>query len=120
MYFLVNSPAVFETFWTKNDERITTVERDQNINHPSLIIKNVSPDDAGEYRLTAINAVGSSTSDVIVLGILLIDITILTSQLNLELFRFIWSASVDLNNVFTTLKGAWSNTIFMFLVFTML
>lgn len=35
---------------------------------PSLTIRKVSPDDAGDYRLTARNAVGSSTSDAIVLG----------------------------------------------------
>lgn len=98
MYFLDNSPDVLETFWTKNDERINNIERDRNINYPSLIIRNVSPDDAGEYRLTAINAVGSS--DVIVLGILVIDIRIYFSYLYLE-FHFNWSASVVTSDVFS-------------------
>lgn len=77
LYFLDNSPEVHETFWTKNDERINTKGSggkvlEMSIKYPALIIRNVSTDDAGEYRLTAINAIGSSTSDVIVLGILVI------------------------------------------------
>lgn len=77
VYFLDNSPDVLETFWTKNNERLNTEESggklsEMRIDNPSLTIRNVSPDDAGEYRLTAINAIGSTTSDVIVLGILVI------------------------------------------------
>lgn len=40
--------------------------------NPSLTITNVGADDAGEYKVTAVNAVGSTTSEVIVLGILVI------------------------------------------------
>lgn len=65
-----DSPGFLECFWTKNDEKIhVDTTRTEN---PSLTITNVGPDDAGEYRLTAINAAGSSTSDVITLGILAI------------------------------------------------
>lgn len=73
-----NSPGILECFWTKNNEKIhvdtTRTENsgkllEVNFDNPSMTIKNVSPDDAGEYRLTAINAVGASTSDVIALGI---------------------------------------------------
>lgn len=65
-----DSPGFLECFWTKNDEKIhVDTTRTEN---PSLTITNVGPDDAGEYRLTAINAAGSSTSGVIALGILAI------------------------------------------------
>lgn len=69
-----NSPGILETFWTKNDEKIQTEEGDgklseMNTDNLSLTIRNVSPDDAGNYQLTATNAVGSTKSEVIVLGI---------------------------------------------------
>lgn len=66
-----DSPGILEIFWTRNDERVKYEESDGKlfIDSPTLTIKNVSPDDAGEYQLTATNAVGSSSSDVIVLGI---------------------------------------------------
>lgn len=69
-----DSPRILETFWTKNVKTIDLEGSsrkclEENIGSLSLTIKNVSPDDAGEYRLTAINAVGLSTSEVIVLGI---------------------------------------------------
>lgn len=71
-----NSPAILETFWTKNGEKISfdTEENcgkllEANTDNPSLTIRNVSFGDAGKYQLTAINAVGSSASDVIALGI---------------------------------------------------
>lgn len=77
MYVYDDSPGIFENFWTKNEKKINpeksggTLSEISNEN-PSLTIRNVSPDDAGEYRLTATNAVGSSTSDAIVLGILVV------------------------------------------------
>lgn len=66
-----DSPGILEIFWARNDERVKYEESDGKlfIDSPTLTIKNVSPDDAGEYQLTATNAVGSSSSDVIVLGI---------------------------------------------------
>lgn len=79
MYFYDDSPDILETltFWTKNEKKINpekSVGKLSEISNenPSLTIRNVSPDDAGEYRLTATNAVGSSTSEVIVLGNLVV------------------------------------------------
>lgn len=81
MYFYDDSPGILETFWTKNEKKIDPEKSGGKLSEisndtPSLTIRNVSPDDAGEYRLTATNAVGSSTSDVIVLGILVVYIVI--------------------------------------------
>lgn len=81
MYFYDDSPGILETFWTKNEMKINPEKSGGKLSEissdtPSLTIRNVSPDDAGEYRLTATNAVGSSTSDVIVLGILVVYIVI--------------------------------------------
>lgn len=77
VYFFYDSPGIVETFWTKDNKKINTEEiggklsEISNTDNLSLVITNVSPDDAGEYKLTAINAVGSSSSDAIVLGILI-------------------------------------------------
>lgn len=69
-----DSPDIQDVFWTKNGEkidskgsggRLSDVTTDDN---PSLTIREVCPYDAGHYRLTAVNAVGL-TSDEIVLGI---------------------------------------------------
>lgn len=75
IYFYDDSPGIFETFWTKNDKKINPEESgkvlsEMTTHNPSLTIRNVGPDDAGEYQLSAINDVGSSTSDVIILGII--------------------------------------------------
>lgn len=77
VYFLENSPGILKTFWTKNGKKINIKESAGKLSelitdNPSLTITNVGPDDAGEYKLTAVNAVGSTTSEVIVLGILVI------------------------------------------------
>lgn len=68
-----DSPDILESFWIKNDETINFEDSDRkllegNIDNPSLTLENVSPDDAGVYQLTAINAVGLRTSEVIILG----------------------------------------------------
>lgn len=68
-----NSPAVHKVFWTKNGEKIVTSKRggrysEVSVDHPSLTINNVNSHDIGAYQLTAINAVGSTASDTIVLG----------------------------------------------------
>lgn len=76
MFIYDDSPGILDTFWTRNDKKIKSEENGGKLfevyidSRPTLTIKNVSSDDAGEYELTATNAVGSSTSDVIVLGIL--------------------------------------------------
>lgn len=69
-----DSPEMQEFFWSKKKEGKDFEVIDTNLSemmtdYPSLTITNVGPDDAGEYLLTAINAVGSSTSDAIILGI---------------------------------------------------
>lgn len=69
-----DSPEILKSFWTRNDETIQFEDSDGNlsqmsIDNPSVTISNVGPDDAGEYQLTAINAVGLCKSDVIILGI---------------------------------------------------
>lgn len=74
MYLYDDSPDILEVFWTKNGEKIDTRGSggrlsEVTIDNPSLIIRDVNVDDAGNYQFTAVNAVGSSTSDVIVLSI---------------------------------------------------
>lgn len=69
-----DSPAILEVFWTKNGEKIDTRGSggrlsEVTIDDPSLIIRDVNVDVAGTYQFTAVNAVGSTNSDVIVLGI---------------------------------------------------
>lgn len=71
-----DSPDILEVFWTKNGEKIDARGSggrlsDVTIDNPSLLIRDVNVEDAGNYQLTAVNAVGSTTSDVIVLGIYL-------------------------------------------------
>lgn len=70
-----DSPGVNTFFWTRNNKTIVFEECDGKLlerrtDNPSLTITNVGPDDDDdEYRLTAINDVGSCTSEAIVLGI---------------------------------------------------
>lgn len=66
------SPDILEVFWTKNEEKIDTQGRlsTVTVDDPSLTIRDVSHIDAGEYKLIARNAVGTTSSDIIVLGIL--------------------------------------------------
>lgn len=69
-----DSPDIQEVFWTKNGEKIDTRGSggrlsEVTIDNPSLIIRDVNVDDAGIYQFTALNVVGSTTSDVIILGI---------------------------------------------------
>lgn len=69
-----DSPEMQEFFWSKNNKEIDFKEcggklSEMRTGSPTLTITNVGPDDAGEYQLTAINAVGSYTSQAITLGI---------------------------------------------------
>lgn len=67
------SPAVNDVYWTKNGIKLDVSKSNGkysgvNINDPSLIINNVNYNDAGDYQLTAVNEVGETRSEVIVLG----------------------------------------------------
>lgn len=69
-----DSPEMHNFFWTRNVKTIDFEKSDGKLSetrtdNPSLTITNVGPDDAGEYQLTALNAVGSCTSEAIILGI---------------------------------------------------
>lgn len=60
-------------FWTKNGEKIDTSKSgdkysEVTVEDPSLIIFKANEHDAGSYQLIATNAVGSTHSEVIVLG----------------------------------------------------
>lgn len=73
MYSRIEIP-VQDVFWTKNEEKIDVLSREKkysevSVEDPSLTIFDVNPNDAGSYQLTAINAVGSTQSDAIILGI---------------------------------------------------
>lgn len=66
-------PAIQDVFWTKDGEKVDTQGSggkysEVAVDDPSLIIYNVNHHDIGSYQLTAINAVGSTKSDVITLG----------------------------------------------------
>lgn len=62
-------------FWTKDGKKIDIFGRDgkmkMNIYNPSLTIFNVTHDDAGSYELNATHSLGTTTSDKIVLGIVI-------------------------------------------------
>lgn len=66
-------PAIQDVFWTKNGAKLDIKGSggkysEVGVYDPSLIIYNVNHHDIGSYQLTATNAVGSTKSDVIVLG----------------------------------------------------
>lgn len=62
-----------EVFWTKNGVKIDFRESGKkysgfNIEDQSLTIHNVNHRDAGSYQITVINSIGSTSSDIIVIG----------------------------------------------------
>lgn len=68
-----DSPALTDVYWTKDDIKLITATSvgkyvGVNITDPSLTINNVNHNDAGDYQLIALNAVGETRSKVIVLG----------------------------------------------------
>lgn len=70
------SPDILEVFWTKNGEKIDTQGSGGRlstvtVDDPSLTIRDVSHIDAGKYKLIARNAVGTTSSDIITIGILI-------------------------------------------------
>lgn len=75
-------PEIHTVFWAKNGEKIATSDgggkySEVSVDHPSLTIIDVNCHDIGSYQLTAINAVGSTVSDTIVLGSILIILILL-------------------------------------------
>lgn len=61
-------------FWTKNGQELDTNGSggrysEVTVDNPSLAIFDVNQYDAGSYQLTATNALGSTTSDTVILGI---------------------------------------------------
>lgn len=65
--------ATRDLYWTKNEEKIDTLNSGGkyskvSTDDSSLIISDVNEHDAGSYQLTATNEVGSTQSDIIVLG----------------------------------------------------
>lgn len=68
-----DSPGIKDVFWSKNGEKIDIQGSGGRlsgvtIDDPSLIIRDVSQEDVGKYQLTARNAIGTNTSDVISIG----------------------------------------------------
>lgn len=67
------SPALIDVYWTKNGVKIDIANSNGkysgvDMNDPSLTINNANRKDAGDYQLTAVNAVGETKSTLIVLG----------------------------------------------------
>lgn len=62
-------------YWTKNGQRLDIqgsggkYSGGVSTDDPSLTVNNVNEHDAGDYQLTAINSVGLTKSDVILLGV---------------------------------------------------
>lgn len=77
--FLYESfPAVQNVFWTKDGKKLDTEEiggkyTEVRADDLSLTILEVNKHDDGSYQLTATNAVGSTSSDIIILGIKFVD-----------------------------------------------
>lgn len=66
-------PAVQNVFWTKNGKEINTEGSGGKytkvtVDNPSLTIFEANEYDAGSYQLTATNAVGSTSSEFLILG----------------------------------------------------
>lgn len=67
------SPALDNVYWTKDGKHIVIATNNGKYtgadkNDPSLTINSVNHNDAGDYQLIAVNAVGENRSKVIVLG----------------------------------------------------
>lgn len=80
MFLYENSPDILKIFWTKNEQKVDLANDERfevSIDDPSLIIRDVKHDDAGEYRLNATNAVGTTRSEVIFLGIFILNFSVL-------------------------------------------
>lgn len=67
------SPPFNVLYWTKNGIKLDVTKSNEkysgvDMNDPSLIINSVNHNDAGDYQLIAVNEVGETRSEVIVLG----------------------------------------------------
>lgn len=66
--------VIEKVFWTKNGvgidiQRMGRKYSKISTGNPSLTINNVNQQDAGSYQLIAVNSVGSTVSDTVILGI---------------------------------------------------
>lgn len=82
------SPTLTDVYWTKDGIKLNIGGRGEkylggDVNNQSLIINNVNYNDDGDYKLIAINPVGETRSNGIVLG------NILRFQVFVNIFRFI-------------------------------
>lgn len=73
VYLYDSCHAIQKVVWAVNDEEIDQQGLGEkfskvSVDSPCLTIHNVNCCDAGSYKLTATNAVGSTTSDAIVLS----------------------------------------------------
>lgn len=73
VFLYQDSPALTDVFWTKDGIKLDIATHNgkyavSDTTYPSLTINNVNYNDAGDYQLTVVNAVGKSSSEVIVLG----------------------------------------------------
>lgn len=63
-------PAIKTIYWTKDGKQLEMEDGGEkysevNTRNPSLTIHNVNQHDAGTYRLTATNAVGTTSSEIV-------------------------------------------------------
>lgn len=63
-------PAIKTIYWTKNGKQLEMEDGGEkysevNTRNPSLTIHNVNQHDAGTYQLTATNAVGTTSSEIV-------------------------------------------------------
>lgn len=68
------SPALTDVYWTRGGIKLDIATQGGkylgvNLTDPSLTINNVNYNDAGNYQLVALNAVGETRSEVIILGV---------------------------------------------------
>lgn len=66
-------PALTDVYWTRGGIKLDIATQGGkylgvNLTDPSLTINNVNYNDAGNYQLVALNVVGETRSEVIILG----------------------------------------------------
>lgn len=70
MFVNDQSPTIDTIYWSKDGKKIKTLEggdkySEGSTEDPSLFIQNVNCHDVGTYQLTAINALGSNESNIV-------------------------------------------------------